>query len=121
MNVADLLADGFDRIREVVHEAVEGLTAEQLTARLDADANSIAWLVWHLTRIEDDHVADVAGTDQVWTGRGWADRLALPFDEHDTGYGHRSEDVAAVRVASAALCRIPRRGPRADDRLRPRP
>ena len=79
MNVADLLADGFGRIREVVHETVDGLTAEQLTARLDADANSIAWLVWHLTRVQDDHVADVAGIEQVWTAQDWLTRFGLPF------------------------------------------
>ncbi|HKN53019.1 MAG TPA: DUF664 domain-containing protein [Amycolatopsis sp.] len=103
MNVADLLADGFDRIREVVHEAVEGLTAEQLTARLDADANSIAWLVWHLTRVQDDHVADVAGIEQVWTAQDWLTRFGLPFPAGDIGYGHRPADVAAVRIDDPEL------------------
>ena len=98
MNVADLLTDGFGRVQEVVHAAVEGLTAEQLTARLDPGANSIAWLVWHLTRVQDDHVADVAGTEQVWTGQDWLSRFALPFPAGDTGYAHRSADVEALKV-----------------------
>jgi hypothetical protein len=59
--------------------------------------------VWHLTRIQDDHVADVAGTEQVWTSAGWADRFGLPFEPADTGYGHGAEQVAAVRVPSADL------------------
>ena len=63
----DLLIDGFVRVRQVVHSALDGLTDGQLTERLDPDANTIAWLVWHLTRIQDDHVADVAGHGQVWT------------------------------------------------------
>src|SRR4051812_15625393 len=98
MNVADLLVDGFGRVRENVHAAVEGLTAEQLRARLDDGGNSIAWLVWHLTRVQDDHVADVAGTEQVWTGQDWLSRFGLPFPAGDTGYGHRPADVEAVRV-----------------------
>ncbi|GAB3151927.1 mycothiol transferase [Amycolatopsis sp. NPDC004378] len=98
MNVADLLVDGFSRVQGTVHAAVEGLTAEQLTARLDDDANSIAWLVWHLTRVQDDHVADAAGTEQVWTGEDWLSRFGLPFPAGDTGYGHRPADVEAVRV-----------------------
>ncbi|MFD1049336.1 DinB family protein, partial [Kibdelosporangium lantanae] len=61
MTSAQLLVDAFDRVREVVHEAVDGLTPEQLSFRVDEDANSIAWLVWHLTRVQDDHVAEVAG------------------------------------------------------------
>jgi len=100
---ADLLVDAFGRIREAVHDAVYELTPEQLSYRVDADANSIAWLVWHLTRIQDDHVADVAGVPQVWTSQGWAQRFALPFDAAATGYGHGSAEVAAVRVSSAVL------------------
>jgi uncharacterized damage-inducible protein DinB len=107
MTVADLLADAFGRIRQVVHGAVDGLTPGQLTFRPDNGSNSIAWLVWHLTRIQDDHVADVAGTGQVWTstrdGASWADRFGLPFAASATGYGHGAEAVAAVQVRSAEL------------------
>jgi uncharacterized damage-inducible protein DinB len=98
MTSAELLADAFGRVREIVHDVVAGLTTEQLAFRVDADANSIAWLVWHLTRIQDDHVADVAGTEQVWTAQGWMERFGLPFDPGATGYGHSSDDVAACRV-----------------------
>lgn len=103
MNVADLLIDGFGRVRANVHSAVEGLTAEQLRTRLDDEANSIAWLVWHLTRVQDDHVADAAGIEQVWTGQDWLSRFGLPFPAGDTGYGHRTADVEAVRVDEPAL------------------
>lgn len=103
MNSQDLLADGFERIREAVHGAVEGLSPEDVNARLDADANSIAWLVWHLTRIQDDHVADAADVEQVWFSQDWAARFELPFPKEATGYGHSSKQVAAVRVQSAEL------------------
>lgn len=103
MTSAELLVDAFGRVREVVHGAVGGLSSEQLSARLDDDANSIAWLVWHLTRIQDDHVAHVADTEQVWTSQGWMERFGLPFDARATGYGHGSDDVAAVRVGSGDL------------------
>ena len=103
MTSAQLLTDGFGRIREVVHAAAGGLTARQLALRPNPGANSIAWLVWHLTRVQDDHVADAAGTRQVWTGDGWADRFGLPLDALDTGYGHGSDQVAAVQVDSADL------------------
>ena len=102
MTGAELLADGFGRVREVVHEVLEEATADDLAARLDAEANSIAWLVWHLTRVQDDHVAAVAGTDQVWTS-GWSARFALPLEESDIGYGHRPEQVAAVTAGAEAL------------------
>lgn len=103
MTSADLLSDAFGRIRGVVHAVVDGLDDEQLAYRVDGRANSIAWLVWHLTRIQDDHVADVAGTEQVWTAGGWAQRFGLPFDAAATGYGHGPDEVAAVRASAELL------------------
>jgi uncharacterized damage-inducible protein DinB len=100
---AGILIDAFTRIHKVVHSVVKGLSAEQLGHRLDGNANSIAWLVWHLTRIQDDHVAEVAEIEQVWTSHGWLERLGLPFDPADTGFGHGPDDVAAVRVESGDL------------------
>ena len=101
VTTAELLADAFGRIHDVVHRVVDGLTEDQLANRLGGGANSIAWLVWHLTRIQDDHVADAAGTEQVWPK--WVDRFGLPFDVGDTGYGHDDAAVAAVRVPGDLL------------------
>jgi uncharacterized damage-inducible protein DinB len=103
MAAADILVDAFGRIRETVHQVVDALTSDQLAFRVESEANSIAWLVWHLTRIQDDHIADAAQTDQVWTAGGWGERFGLPFDLSATGYGHGSDDVAAVRVRSGDL------------------
>ena len=102
MDVAALLIDAHSRVRETVHAAVDGLSAEQRGARLDAEANSVAWLVWHLTRVQDDHVADVAGFEQVWTAEAFAGRFGLPLPVEDIGYGHSPDDVAAVRAARQA-------------------
>jgi len=103
MGNADLLVDAFGRIRGRVHDVVDGLTPDQLAFRIDSQANSIAWLVWHLTRIQDDHIADAAQTEQVWTAGGWAKQFGLPFDPSATGYGHSTDDVAAVQVRSGDL------------------
>ncbi|REF36337.1 mycothiol transferase [Thermasporomyces composti] len=103
MRSADLLVDAFGRVRDAVVEVVDGLTPEQLAYRVDGRANSIAWLVWHLTRVQDDHVADVRGAEQVWLSGGWMERFDLPFDPMETGYGQTSDDVAAVRVDSGDL------------------
>jgi Protein of unknown function (DUF664) len=98
---AELLTDAFGRVQEAVHEAVEGLSADQLTARLDEEANSIAWLCWHLARVQDDHVAAAFGVQQVWPE--WVDRFGLPLGPGATGYGHSSRQVALVRVPSGGL------------------
>jgi hypothetical protein len=103
MTSAELLVDAFGRIRQVVHRVVDGLESEQLAFRVDPEANSIAWLVWHLTRIQDDHLADAFEAEQVWTSQGWVERFGLPFRPLDTGYGHGTDEVAAVRVPAGEL------------------
>lgn len=100
---ADLLADLFGRIREEVHHAVDGLSEADLAYRADPAANSIAWLVWHLTRVQDDHIAGVSGTEQAWTSAGWAGRFGLPFERTEIGYGMQSSDVAAVQAGAELL------------------
>ena len=99
-----LLTDLLGRIQEHVHDVLEGADEELLLGRLAPGANHIAWLLWHLTRVEDDHLAGLGDSVlQVWT-EGWADGFALPFSVDDTGYGHDTEEVAQVR-ASAELLR----------------
>lgn len=97
-----LLKDAFGRVSEVVHEVLDGCDERSLAYRPDPDANTIAWLVWHLTRVQDDHVADAARSEQAWTQEGWIDRFELPLPSDDIGYGHSSDEVAVV-VADAGL------------------
>lgn len=103
MHAPDVLADAYDRIRGEVHRATEGLGPEELTFRPDAEANSIAWLIWHLTRVQDDHLSELAGREQAWTADGWYESFGLPFDRAAIGFGHSSEDVAAVRPEGPGL------------------
>lgn len=103
MTGSEMLTDALGRIPEMVHGVLDGLTPDELTFRLDPRANSIAWLIWHLSRIEDDHIADVAGAPQVWTAGGWARRWRLPFEDSETGYGHSTRQVAAVTGGSDLL------------------
>ncbi|MEV5548469.1 DinB family protein [Streptomyces sp. NPDC052309] len=103
MHAKDILIEGYSRIREEVHAVVEGLDPDELNARPADDANSITWLVWHLTRVQDDHMADAFGLDQVWIAQEWEKRFGLGLPRHDTGYGHSPAKVAKVRVDSADL------------------
>jgi len=103
MDIGELLSDALGRVRDDVPAVVSGLDVDQLAWRPDPGSNSIAWLIWHLTRVEDDHIADVAGTEQAWTSSGWYDRFALPFEPAAHGYGHSPDDVARVRVPGDLL------------------
>jgi hypothetical protein len=102
MTSADLLVDGFGRIRETVADVLSGLTPDQLAYRIAPGANPVSWLVWHLTRVQDDHVAKAFGAEQVWSAGGWATRFGLPPRMMDHGFGHTAERVAAVGTATAS-------------------
>jgi hypothetical protein len=99
----ELLRDSFTRLIEHVDAITDGLTDEVSFYRPTADANSIAWLLWHSARVQDAQLCDIAGIEQVWTRDGWVDRfdLDLPRDSH--GYGHTPEQVAKVRAPADLL------------------
>ncbi|BCB91339.1 mycothiol transferase [Phytohabitans suffuscus] len=100
MDAREVLAEAFDRLPDLVRSAVEGLTPEELHWVPAPGANSVGWLVWHLTRIQDDHVADLLGEPQIWARDGWAARFGLTPAAGDTGYGHSADQVDQVRPDS---------------------
>lgn len=103
MAVNEVLTDGFGRIKEIVHDVLDGLSQQQLDFRPDPSANSIGWLIWHLTRVQDDHIAAAAGLDQVWLADGWEKRCGLPLEPEDMGYGHDTQQVGRVRLSADLL------------------
>ncbi|MGV9860575.1 mycothiol transferase [Gordonia sp. NPDC003425] len=96
MRASDILIDGFGRIGDGVHGVLDGISEERLGAHVSPDANSIAWLIWHLTRVQDAQIADVAGTDEVWVRDGWYDSFALPFAPSASGYGQSPDEARRV-------------------------
>lgn len=105
MDAKDILVETFSRIRPAVHSVLSGVDADLLGTRLDPEGNSIAWLVWHLTRVQDDHVSEVAGHEQTWTAGGYAAEAGLPFPDEATGYGFDAEQVGRVQVGADLLLR----------------
>jgi uncharacterized damage-inducible protein DinB len=79
------------------------LSQDDATWRPDPEANSISWLLWHLSRVQDDHIAGLAGSEQVWTSQGFYERFALPFPPEVHGYGQSSDEVAQVRTPPSEL------------------
>nr|WP_026549076.1 DUF664 domain-containing protein [Arthrobacter sp. Br18] len=101
VRVSDVLLEAYGRLPALVGAAVEGLDGDALVTRPGGIGNSIAWLVWHLTRVQDNHFADAFGEDELWLRDGWAERWRLALDPLDTGYGHSSAQVDAVNVTSS--------------------
>jgi hypothetical protein len=100
----DILLDSFSRVSEGVLEVLDGIDEDRLHWRPDPGANPIGWTVWHLTRIQDDHVASAFDRDQVWLADGWRERFVLPYEPAAHGYGMSADEVGAFS-ASADLLR----------------
>lgn len=101
MDVAALLLELYGRIPPSARHAVDGVDLTRLTEAPRPGANSIAWLVWHLTRVQDHHVAEILGAAQIWIGGDWAHRFGLDPDPSNTGYRHTAGEVATVRPTAA--------------------
>jgi uncharacterized damage-inducible protein DinB len=100
MEARDVLIEAFGRLPERVRTTVDGLDPEQLRYRPAERANTIAWLVWHLTRVQDSHIAELLGAEQVYITGDWAPRFGLKPSPSDTGYGYSAAQVARVAPAS---------------------
>jgi uncharacterized damage-inducible protein DinB len=103
MDIAPLLLDLYDRIPPLAAAAVEGLDQEALSRAPEPGANTIGWLVWHIARVQDHHVSELLGTEQVWVSGEWTRRCGLEPDPSNTGYGHSAEEVRSVRPESAEV------------------
>ncbi|MEE9416716.1 MAG: DinB family protein [Acidimicrobiales bacterium] len=99
MDASEVLIEMYDRVVPLAKQAVAGLDAEALRLAPDG-ANSIGWLVWHLTRVQDDHLSALFESEQVWVEAGWAERFGLDADPNNIGWGHSPDDVARVRPES---------------------
>lgn len=101
----ELLLDAFGRVHEELPTIVDGLGPADLTWRPGPDANPIGWLLWHLARVQDDHLAALStacGRDRTQVWADWRARFALPYGD-DIGYGHTSAQVGEFHLEDPQL------------------
>ena len=101
MDTASLLLEVYGRIPPLAADAVEGLDQEKLCWAPAPGANTIGWLIWHLSRVQDHHVSELLDSEQIWVSGDWARRCGLDPDPSNTGYGHGPDEVQAVRPEGA--------------------
>ncbi|MEO7421504.1 MAG: DUF664 domain-containing protein [Ornithinibacter sp.] len=102
-STSDLVTDSLDRVRETVHSILDDTPASDLATPPTPQSNTIAWLLWHLSRVLDDHLASAFDQEQVWTSGDWADRFALPFPIEAHGFGQSWAEVMEVRSSAELL------------------
>lgn len=107
--VTDTLVEGFSRTPDLVTRALDGLSEADLIRRVDPEANTVAWLIWHTARMQDGQVTRAqralgsAGADQAWTMAGYADRFGLDVGDDEVGYGMTPDQVAEVKAPADLL------------------
>ncbi len=97
MEWQELIIDGYERVLQVLEKALDGLTQDDLNQQPHPDCNSMGWLTWHLTRVQDDHIADLTGEPQLWVSDGWHARFNCAPDPKETGFDHSPEDIGAFK------------------------
>lgn len=104
-----LLRDGFVRVSEGIGTLLDRAEPELLRFRPSKNTNHIGWLIWHLTRVQDDHFVHLANrlwpessAEQRWVADGWRQRFQLPYSDLDTGYGHSSGQVEEFGMYESA-------------------
>ncbi len=82
MEITALIEETLGDYWERMDRALEGLTPAELAWRPDAASNSIAFVAWHVARVEDIWIQIFAqDIPDIWTKDGWHERLGLSEDE----------------------------------------
>lgn len=102
MEAAGLVLDALGRVREMVRSALKDLSPEELLA---PPKPHIAWLAWHIARVQDANFSGLLERPQLWIADGWHARFNMPADPKDYGSGHRQtpEQVDAFTVTDKKL------------------
>ena len=95
MSTVDFIQRSLEFTHAALIDARNG-TDEQLHFVPEQGSHSIAWCLWHTSRVEDLIISRVNGQPQVWSEE-WAERTGLPVDGFGTEMA--DEDARGVRVA----------------------
>jgi uncharacterized damage-inducible protein DinB len=99
VNAQGLLIELYERIPPLVAAACDSLDERSLTTQSAGGGNTIGWLLWHLSRVQDHHLSELLAETQLWQRDGWGERFGLDSDPTNTGYGHTPAEMVAVRPA----------------------
>jgi hypothetical protein len=103
MTAAELVHMEMKRVHAALDGALQGLTPEQQHTAVHPRANTLAWVVWHVVRTEDNVVRFVVQNRRppVWTEGGYAEKLGLPPIAQGTGMS--TAEAHALRINDVEL------------------
>ena len=86
-----------ERAEQAMFKALDGLSSDELHWQPALGSNSIGWLMWHLTRVQDRALSAMEEKEQAWTAEGWHAKYGRAADPEDRGARDTPEQVAAFQ------------------------
>ena len=84
---------------EMIDAALETLDDSLLARQPAENCNSVAWIMWHMSRVVDTFIhTRLQGLPQLWLQSGWAQKFGMDADPEDRGVGWTGEQVAAWKA-----------------------
>lgn len=103
MNASDVFKLGLSRNNAIIALAIKDLSEDDIHDQPGESDNTIAWMIWHQTRYEDNSIAVMSGGEQVWTTGKWHEKFGMPPDPENNGVGHKPDQVRSFRAAKDDL------------------
>lgn len=102
MNIIEFFLHEQKRLHQWMREAVTDLTLEEWNTVPVGKGNSIAFLMWHAVRTEDNILHFILqGRAPLWNTGGWHERLHLPTRVQGTGMS--TDESHAFRINDPEL------------------
>lgn len=103
MHSKDVVIAALNRNQSVLAMTLADMTPEQMAFRPDETSNSLAWLAWHLTRVQDREASGLSGQEQAWIAEGWHAKFGKAADPNETGMGYTPDQVAASETSTQLI------------------
>ena len=79
MEATEVIFGSLEKSEDYLMRALDGLTQEEATWRPGAECNNIAFILWHIARLEDYFVNGVfRHEEEISEAENWRDNLGTP-------------------------------------------
>ena len=86
MDAVTFISDSLRQVQLRLLATCQGLTQAQVLWRPSPHANNIGFILWHLTRGEDNVTSDLgAAQPALWVSQGWHEKFGQPAEAPDPG------------------------------------
>ena len=86
MDAVAFISDSLRQVQFRLLATCDGLTQDQVLWRPSPQANNIGFILWHLTRGEDNVISTLSAPEPpLWVSQGWHEKFNQPVEAPDPG------------------------------------